>query len=245
MISSDSFTFVLVHGSWHDGSAWSEVAAYLQNHGHRVHAPTLAGHGADADKNVGLNEIVDSLEKYVTENHVSNFILVGHSFAGAVLQAIAERMPDRIRQLVFANAYVLRDGERFQDVLPEGVADMLADSVQDDGGIPISFDLFRQLFCDGTDADARRVHATLSPAPRRCWTDRISLPTFFSLPIPKAFIYFTDDGGPTGDKDPAYHFCPRHIARLGEHQFLQMPGGHEVMYTDPEGLAMSLMTVAA
>jgi len=33
-------TFVLVHGSWHDGSAWQAVVDHLE--GHQAFAPTIA-----------------------------------------------------------------------------------------------------------------------------------------------------------------------------------------------------------
>jgi alpha-beta hydrolase superfamily lysophospholipase len=45
MTDNQTFTYVLVHGSWHDGSAWESVAKLLESAGHIVHTPTLAGHG--------------------------------------------------------------------------------------------------------------------------------------------------------------------------------------------------------
>jgi len=38
-------TFVLVHGSWHDGSAWKAVIKHLEAKGHQAFAPTVKGHG--------------------------------------------------------------------------------------------------------------------------------------------------------------------------------------------------------
>ena len=35
-------TFVLVHGAWHDGSAWEPVVKYLEAQGHQAFAPTIA-----------------------------------------------------------------------------------------------------------------------------------------------------------------------------------------------------------
>jgi hypothetical protein len=42
--------FVLVHGSWHDGSLWGPVADRLRALGHAVETPTIAGHGKGVDK---------------------------------------------------------------------------------------------------------------------------------------------------------------------------------------------------
>jgi hypothetical protein len=36
-------TFVLVHGAWHDGSAWEPVIKHLEAQGHQAFAPTIAG----------------------------------------------------------------------------------------------------------------------------------------------------------------------------------------------------------
>jgi hypothetical protein len=43
-------TFVLVHGVWHEGSAWNEVIKQLEAKGHMAFAPTIAGSG------VGIQE---------------------------------------------------------------------------------------------------------------------------------------------------------------------------------------------
>jgi len=34
-------TFVLVHGSWRDGSVWNRVINRLQHHGHNAFGPTV------------------------------------------------------------------------------------------------------------------------------------------------------------------------------------------------------------
>ena len=38
-------TFVLVHGAWHGGWCWRDVAAALRAEGHRVFTPTQTGLG--------------------------------------------------------------------------------------------------------------------------------------------------------------------------------------------------------
>lgn len=39
-MAATSKTFVLVHGAWHGGWCWSEVAAILRGRGHRIFTPT-------------------------------------------------------------------------------------------------------------------------------------------------------------------------------------------------------------
>src|SRR6188472_4444643 len=42
---SSSKTYVLVHGAWHGGWCWKEVAEGLRGVGHRVSTPTQTGLG--------------------------------------------------------------------------------------------------------------------------------------------------------------------------------------------------------
>ena len=58
-------TFVLVHGAWHDGSAWHDTAHHLETKGHKTFAPTIAGNGKAADRKVNhaacTKSIVDAI----------------------------------------------------------------------------------------------------------------------------------------------------------------------------------------
>ncbi|MEV8607180.1 alpha/beta hydrolase family protein [Amycolatopsis sp. NPDC051373] len=101
--------FVLVHGSWHDGSSWAEVAEHLEELGHEMHSPTVAGHGAGAPREVTHDDCVASITDYVDRHDLAGFVLVGHSWGGSVIARVVERLPDRVRRLVFLNAFVPRE----------------------------------------------------------------------------------------------------------------------------------------
>ncbi len=45
-------TFVLIHGAWHDGLVWEDIAKILSDKGHQVYFPTVLGHGKNTDRNV-------------------------------------------------------------------------------------------------------------------------------------------------------------------------------------------------
>jgi hypothetical protein len=55
------YQFVLVHGSWHDGSLWEPVAGRLRELGHAVDTPTIAGHGKGVYKAVTHEDCVRSI----------------------------------------------------------------------------------------------------------------------------------------------------------------------------------------
>ena len=102
-------TFVLVHGAWHGGWCWARTAAALRGLGHDVHAPTLTGLGershlltAQIDPDAHVLDIVNVLRW----RDLSDAILVGHSYGGLVVTGVAGQVPERLRTLVYLDAFV-------------------------------------------------------------------------------------------------------------------------------------------
>ncbi|HEY6288703.1 MAG TPA: alpha/beta fold hydrolase [Nitrospiraceae bacterium] len=114
--------FVLVHGSWHDGSAWGEVVRHLESKGHQAFAPTVAGYGKGVSKNVTHAQCVKSITDFIIGKSLSDFILVGHSFGGTFISKVAEAIPERIRRIVFQNGCVVREGHSVLDESPPATA---------------------------------------------------------------------------------------------------------------------------
>lgn len=116
-------TFVLVHGAWHDGSCWNDVISELRELGHSAFAPTLAGNGFKVQKQ-GMTHAAtcQSVVDFVEDKDLQDFILVGHSYGGSIIQKVAEAIPQRISRLVFQNAFVLRDGQCLLDENPRNTS---------------------------------------------------------------------------------------------------------------------------
>jgi pimeloyl-ACP methyl ester carboxylesterase len=47
----------------------------------------------------------------IVERNLRDIVLVGHSYAGTLIARLAEEIPDRIRRLVFWNAFVPQRGD--------------------------------------------------------------------------------------------------------------------------------------
>lgn len=93
----------------------------LEAAGHRVFAPSLTGYGDKAHllgPEVGLDTHVDDIVGLITEEGLSDVVLVGHSYAGLVISSAANRLPDRVAHLVYLDAMVPEDGESAVDVQP-------------------------------------------------------------------------------------------------------------------------------
>lgn len=113
-------TFLLVHGAFHGGWAWQRVTPLLQAAGHRVLAPSLVGLGERAHQltpDVGLDTQVADLAGTVESADLTEVILVGHSYAGIVVTALADALPGRIAELVYVDTFVPRDGESVADCM--------------------------------------------------------------------------------------------------------------------------------
>jgi len=106
--------FVLVHGAWHGAWCWRRVADVLAGQGHRVHAVTLTGLGDRAHLRSPLitleTHIADVIDTVVTEE-LQQAVLAVHSYAGMLGTAVADRMPDRLRHLVYVDAVIPNPGE--------------------------------------------------------------------------------------------------------------------------------------
>jgi pimeloyl-ACP methyl ester carboxylesterase len=234
-------TFVLVHGSWHDGSAWNAVIQHLETRGRQAFAPTIAGHGKGVNKNVNHAQCTQSIVDYIVSKDLTDIVLLGHSFAGTIIAKVAEAIPDRIRRLIFFDAFVLNDGESLNDNAPphyQTLIDSLA-SESDDNTVMMPFEIWREAFLNDADLDlARSSYAQLSPEPYQPWIDKLDLRQFYSLPIPKSYLYCTEDTAlPQGE----WGWHPRMSNRLGLFRFVQMPGSHEVMFSNPVGLAEKII----
>lgn len=106
--------FVLVHGAWHGGWCWRRVVDRLQAQGHRVHAVTLTGVGERAhllSPLITLETHIADVAGTIEAEELPDVVLAVHSYAGMIGTAIADRMPQRLRHLVYVDAVVPKPGE--------------------------------------------------------------------------------------------------------------------------------------
>jgi pimeloyl-ACP methyl ester carboxylesterase len=233
--------FVLVHGSWHDGSLWKPVADQLDVAGHDVTTPTIAGHGQDADKDVSHEDCVRSIIDHIVGEDLSDVVLLGHSFGGTVIARVAGEIPERIHRLVFWNAFVPEDGNCLNDEVPphyRELFDGLA-AKSGDNTVMLPWPIWREAFINDADEDlARSAYEQLSPEPYRGFTDKLDLGAFYGTQVPRSYLNCTEDIAlPPGE----WGWHPRFSGRLGLCRLVQMPGSHEVMFTNPTLLAQKIV----
>ena len=105
---------MIVHGAWGGGWAFRRVDALLTERGHEVYRPSLTGLGERvhlATPDVSLSTHIDDVVNTILFEDLHDITLVGHSYGGMVITGVADRVPDRIRRLIYLDAFVPNDGE--------------------------------------------------------------------------------------------------------------------------------------
>jgi pimeloyl-ACP methyl ester carboxylesterase len=118
MNSNTTHTYVLIAGAWHGGWVWRDVIAGLRRAGHAVTAPTLSGLGerrrADLS-GIDLSTHIEDVLAHVEMEALQSITLVGWSYGGMVVTGVASRIPDKIKSLIYLDAFVPEDGKALID----------------------------------------------------------------------------------------------------------------------------------
>jgi pimeloyl-ACP methyl ester carboxylesterase len=214
---------------------------HLEGKGHKTFAPTIAGHGNGVDKNVDHSRYTKSIVDYVVERSLEGLVLVGHSFGDTIISKVAEDIPDRIRRMIFLSGFVVRDGRSLLDEIPPHHASLFKELVMEssDGRVTLPFLIWRDAFVNDADLElAKSTYEQLSTEPFQLIKDKLDLKKFYSLDIPNSYINCSEDTAlPPGE----WGWHPRMSGRLALYRLVQMPGGQEVIFTNPEGLADKIL----
>ena len=234
-------TYVLVHGAWHTGRELEPVAAALEAAGHVAFTPTIKGNRPGDSRTIGLAEAIDSIVDEVIGNDLTDIVLVGHSYGGMIITGVADRVPDRVRRLVYWNAFVPNHGESLTDMLPPQYVELFESiaATRGDGSVVLPFPIWREAFINDADLDtAQRSYQVLSPQSLRTLSDRISLKTNpGQMGIAKSYVNCTEDIS----LPHHYPWHPRLSQKLGLFRLIQTPGSHELCFSNPSRLAQALM----
>jgi len=135
--------FVLVHGAWGGSQGYNPLTRLLREQGHEVYAPSLTGLG---DRKHLLNPAID-LSTHIKDiasvfeyEDLSDVVLVGHSYGGMVITGVSAVCADRIRSLVYLDAFLPDNGQSLFDLQPkEGRENFIAMQRDTPGLVPPRF----------------------------------------------------------------------------------------------------------
>ncbi|RAY14144.1 alpha/beta hydrolase [Actinomadura craniellae] len=106
-------TYVLVPGFWLGGWAWEEVARELRAGGHDVHQVTLTGlaeRAAEAGPGTDLETHITDITALIEDADLRKVVLVAHSGGTNPVTGAADRLPDRVRRVVYVDCGPMPDG---------------------------------------------------------------------------------------------------------------------------------------
>src|SRR6516225_1854775 len=129
---------------------------------------TAMGNRVSDSKTVGLAEAIQSIVYHLAENNLREIVLVGHSYGGMIITGLADTVPDRVRRLVYWNAFVPNNGESVTDMVPQQYVELF-DTVGGAGGegaVSLLFPFGRGAFINDPDPEpARRANTPWIPHP--------------------------------------------------------------------------------
>ena len=239
--------FVLVHGAWHGGWCYRETAAALRAAGHTVFTPTHTGVGErfhQSAENITLETHIRDVCGCIEWEELSDVILVGHSYGGMVITGVADRMSDRIRSLVYLDAFIPGHGDSLIGLLskalvPEVAAQFIGafrgTALQDHSGLmqPIPAEMFNI-------AQANRERVDRLCRPQALATFEVPLLLTGGGDKIANRLYILADGW---DPSPFRHFAAKFKDKSGW-EVVKVPCGHDVMVDLPQELAQQLQRLA-
>jgi pimeloyl-ACP methyl ester carboxylesterase len=235
-------TYVLVHGGHHGGWCYRKVARLLRKAGHDVYTPTLTGVGerrhllgANVDLEMHISDVVGVL---IYED-LHDVILAGHSYGGMVITGVADRVPDRIKELVYLDAAHPRNGESLADVAVQ-IMEVCKSWVREIDGVELVTwpETLDPKFFGVTDpVDVAWMQSKLHEHPWKCYTQKLQLRDESAVRrIPRTDIDCTPRVREFDER--------RKAEALLATRAWQIDTGHDLMITEPQQLTDMLLELA-
>jgi pimeloyl-ACP methyl ester carboxylesterase len=216
-----------VHGAWGGSWAFRKVEALLRDKNFNVYRPQLTGLGERVHlsrPDIGLTTHIDDVVNTILYEDLHDIILVGHSYGGMVITGVADRVPDRIRWLVYVDAFVPNDGESAMSFVSGSRGDWLKPMINGDYIVP-----------PWVKPDQPPPHDV--PQPLKTFTESISLKNNAARKLPATYILTVEAGKDAKDDDFWFH---AQRAQARGWAVLRLTADHNAQWSAPEALVEML-----
>ncbi len=229
---------VLVHGAWYGGWCWNRLRPLLEQAGCRVHTPTMTGLGDRAHlaaASVDLDLHVKDIQALLVQEDLRDVCLVGHSYGGFVISALARLERERLRSLVYLDAFVPQEGRRVIDyLLPLDRREAIVEAGTRTGSVapipPAAFGI-------SDPADLAWIGARVVAQPFRTFTQPIGRLADAGDPLPRAYIACTRPAS------GSFGQFAQQVRADPSWRYRELSTGHMAMITAPQALAEALLAV--
>lgn len=233
-------TFVIVHGAWGGAWSWNKfVVPMLREAGQTVFPVTLTGLGERAhlsSPEVSLDTHIQDVVNTLFYEDLHDVILVGHSYGGNVITGVADRVPERLQQLVYLDAATPSDGQASADSFP-GRREQVEEQAQSVGWgwqVPPG-----DAPPDQPAEIVEWARPRRRPMPLKTMTTPVRL-TRGETTLPRSFVYCTVGKVP-GSGQVARAERVKNDPRW---QYFELNTGHNLHYTAPKETVAILLQLA-
>ncbi len=234
-------THICLPGAWMGAWSWKFVVERAAAQGHDIHALPFRGVGERAaelspeiDNDLLLADTIDYLEK----NHLSDIVLVGHSFGSLIASLVTDRVPERIGHLVIIDGGIAQDGQSIFGRIPAEIVAKRKKLIKVVNGTEVlPFAPVGSLIIDDPEL-AAWTHRHLTPHPVACYTKPIRLFNAAGNGRPMTYIACTK---------------PRYPVSAGMHEKVQamshiryrpIEAGHNCILSAPDLVVRELLEIA-
>lgn len=233
-------TFVLVHGAWSGAHTFRDVRPLLTRAGHDVFTPSLTGLGERAH----LSSPMVNLEVHVRDvvnqmfcEDLREVVLLGYSYGGMVVTGVLRYAAERVRELVYLDAFVPADGQSLYDLGGHSPGSAAVPVQPEDWLVP-------PMPRAWTDAQAEQWSmARRTPHPAGCFTDPVALP----VPLEDGefgLTYVKATGEPRPEPPDAFWRAGDHARTSPRWRYAEIGTDHLIPQNRPAELAELLVSIA-
>lgn len=233
-------TFLLVHGAFVGEWCFDPILPLLMAQG--VHALTvsLTGYGKKKDlyrSNLSMTDHIQDVVDFVEKEQLTEIVLVGHSYGGAVITGAWDRLRDRVCEAIYIDANTPNDGESLFDCMQRfdqtATATLAFLKAAEAGISEIDFPI--RALEKRDPARAAEIKDKLMPLPLSCIVTPIDF-KYGPLPqdVPKTFIFCSNNR--------SYHQNQaKEMRNDPSWRYFELATGHDAMLEDPVGLVKILL----
>ncbi len=234
-------TVVLIHGSFHGGWCWDEVARQLTEKGHSVHAPSCVGAGErwpDLTEGPQVDTWVGEIVEYLETRQLTNVVLVGHSFGGRVIAGVADRIPARLAHLVFLDSSIPESGASFAKEFEPSAWEVRRSGAITANGIRVMPPPAPQYFGVFEPDQVEHISARLTPMPLSLFESTLTLDHPVGNGVNATFVHCVE---------PKFLHIEKHANHSKEigWNYIALKTGHDAMFTAPVPLSNIINTAAS
>jgi pimeloyl-ACP methyl ester carboxylesterase len=242
-------TYVLVGGGWLGGWCWQRVARRLRDNGHDAYPATLTGLGERvhlASPQVDLETHIIDVVNLIEFEDLHDVVLLGHSYGGLVVTGAADRIPERISELVYLDTAPLPDGGSLIEKFPPELRKRTEEQVQELGEgwkfpIPPPEELANMASLEGVDEDhLRLLYSRATPQPFGTYTQPLRLRNPARETLPKLGIVCSFSIAQVREMVSSGNSLFREFAGP-EWRFVELPTGHWSMFSRSDDLSELLL----